>query len=233
MNPLPIPRVNELTYVLPELIDGRRRVNHERGSDRGYKVLRGHEGAAKVQRLPHDFAVRSRQHGGRANLNPGPKVSVLEGDPHRRQPRTEQLEALSVSRGQLPLAIHEAESLELLDPAVAGCDRNPESAAQFQRGHGLFEGPHQDPGGIFVHHRLAQLQRQHGVQSPRSARMRETGLRTSAACNGFFTYPIAPRPTPSTSLKVSPNAVIRIARRWGFMRRADSINSTPLGPGMR
>src|SRR2546430_16549268 len=108
MKPLPIPRVNELTHVLPELTDGRRRVNHERGSDRGYKVLRGDEGAAKVQRLLHDFAGRRRQHGGRADLNPRAKVSVLEGDPHRRQAATGQLEPRSVSRGQLPRAIYVA-----------------------------------------------------------------------------------------------------------------------------
>src|SRR6267143_1003270 len=233
MEPLPIPRVDELTYVFPELTDRRRRVNHDRETDRWYKVLRGHQGVAEVHGLLHDLAVWGSQYAGRADLDPGPKVSVLEGDPHRRQAGPEQLEPLSVARGQLPLAIDEAQSLELLDPTVAGCDWNPESAAQLQRGHGPFEGPHQDPGGVLVHHGLAQLQRLHDGQSPRSARIRETRVVISSASNGLFTYPIAPRRTLSISVKLSPKAVMRIARRLGFMRRADSISWTPFGPGIR
>src|SRR5207245_757463 len=82
----------------------------------------------------------------------GPAVAVLQADANRLQSRTEQLETLSVARRQLLLAVNEAQSLELLDPAVAGGDRNPEPAAEFQRGHGPFEGAHEDPCGVLVHH---------------------------------------------------------------------------------
>src|SRR5437016_1715588 len=141
MEPLPIPRVDELTDAVPELTDGRRCVGHARESDDWYKVLRGQQGAAEVQGLLPDFALRGGQHAGRADFDPGPKVAVLQGDPNRLQAGTKQLETLSVAGRQLFLAVDEAQSLELLNPAVAGRDRNSEPAAEFQRGHGAFEGP--------------------------------------------------------------------------------------------
>src|SRR5216110_3365761 len=128
MEPLPIPRVEELTHAVPELTDGRRRVGHTRESGDWYKVLRGQQGAAEVQGLLPDFALRGGQHAGRADFDPGPKVAVLQGDPNRLQAGTKQLETLSVAGRQLLLAVDEAQSLELLDPAVAGRDRNPEPA---------------------------------------------------------------------------------------------------------
>src|SRR5437879_7445047 len=233
MEPLPIPRVDELTDRLRCRTYGRRCVGHARESDDWYKALRGQQSAAEVQGLLPDFALRGGQHAGRADLDPGPKVAVLQADPNRLQAGTKQLETLSVAGRQLLLAVDEAQSLELLDPAVAGRDRNPEPAAEFQRGHGPFEGPHEDPCGILVHHGLAQLQRLHRVHSPRSPRIRETRFVISSASKGLFTYPMAPRRTLSISVKLSPKAVMRIARRPGFTRRADSINSTPFGPGIR
>src|SRR5947208_2439056 len=220
MEPLPIPRVDELTHAVPELTDGRWPVGHTRESGDWDKVLSGPAGARDGQGLLPGFALRGGQHAGRADFDPGPKVAVLQGDPNRLQAGTKQLETLSVAGRQLLLAVDEAQSLELLDPAVAGRDRNSEPAAEFQRGHGAFEGPHEDPGGVLVHHGLAQLQRLHHIQSPRSPRIRETRLVISSASKGLFTYPMAPRRTLSISVKLSPKAVMRIARRPGFTRRA-------------
>src|SRR5437867_7590468 len=203
MEPLPIPRVDELTDAVPELTDGRRRVGHARESDDWYKVLRGQQGAAELQGLLPDFALRGGQHAGRADFDPGPKVAVLQGDPNRLQAGTKQLETLSVAGRQLFLAVDEAQSLELLDPAVAGRDRNSEPAAEFQRGHGAFEGPHEDPGGVLVHHGLAQLQRLHHIQSPRSPRFRETRLVISFASKGLFMYRSSSRRTIWISVDLS------------------------------
>src|SRR5437773_1508616 len=154
-------------------------------------------------------------------------------DPRHRNRSRSSDASIEIAMARSLGACNRSQSLELLDPAVAGRDRNSEPAAEFQRGHGAFEGPHEDPGGVLVHHGLAQLQRLHHIQSPRSPRIRETRLVISSASKGLFTYPMAPRRTLSISVKLSPKAVMRIARRPGFTRRADSINSTPLGPGIR
>src|SRR5438105_15658562 len=130
MEPLPIPRVDELTDAVPELTDGRRCVGHARESDDWYKALRGQQSAAEVQGLLPDFALRGGQHAGRADLDPGPEVAVLQADANRLQSGTEQLETLAVASRQLLLAVHAAQSLELLDPSVAGGARNPVSAAE-------------------------------------------------------------------------------------------------------
>src|SRR5207302_11275777 len=104
MEPLPIPRVDELTYAVPELTDGRRCVGHARESGDWYKVLRGQQGAAEVQGLLADFALRGGQHVGRADLDQGPAVAVLEADAARLQSGTAQRETLSVARRQCGLA---------------------------------------------------------------------------------------------------------------------------------
>src|SRR5207245_9287386 len=99
-----------------------------------------------------DFALRGGQYAGRADLDPGPEVAVLQAYANRLQSGTEQLETLSVARRQLLLAVNEAQSLELLDPAVAGGERKPEPAAEFQRGHGQIEGAHEAPCGVLIQH---------------------------------------------------------------------------------
>src|SRR5437870_9306220 len=132
-----------------------------------------------------------------------------------------------------PRAVDEAQPLEFLDSAVARRDRDSEPAAEVNRGCRAVERSQEDACRILVHDRLGHLQGFHGSYSRLSERMRATSPVISSASNGLFRYPIAPRRTLSISVKVSPNAVMRIARRPGLARRADSMSSTPFGPGMR
>src|SRR2546425_3957154 len=168
----------------------------------------------------------------------GPNSTRLEASrPRMRFGRTSvgsvQKKAPPVPGRFRPLAVREAQSLEFLDSAVTRGDRNPEPAAQVDRGRRAVERSQDDACGILVHDRLGHLQGFHGSHSRLSERMRATRPVISSASNGLFRCPIAPRRTLSISVKVSPNAVMRIARIPGFPRRGGAVSSTPFRPRMR
>src|SRR5712692_2916638 len=187
MEGLPIPRVDELSHALAQLTDGSRRVDHAARTGREYKVLRGHEGGPEVQRLLPHFALGGRQDSRRTDLDPRVEVSVLQGDADGLQTGAKQLEAFPVPGRQLSFAVHEAESLELFDAAVARGDRDPELPAQLKGRSRPRERTHEDSRRVPVHDRLAQLQRLHHLHSPFSPRILETRFVISSASNGLLT----------------------------------------------
>src|SRR3989442_5441824 len=114
------------------------------------------------------------------------------------------------------LAMHEAQSLEFLDPAVARGDRDPEAAAEVNRGCRAVERSQEDACRILVHDRPGHLQGFFGCYSRLIERMRSTKPVISSASNGLVMVPIVPRPTPPISIKVCPNALIRFRRSPGL-----------------
>src|SRR3989442_5456131 len=128
------------------------------------------------------------------------------------------------------LAMHEAQSLEFLDPAVARGDRDPEAAAEVNRGCRAVERSQEDACRILVHDRPGHLQGFYGSYSRLSERMRATRPVISSASNGLFRYPVPPRRTLSISLKVCPNALLRVARSPGSGPPADPMNPDDVRP---
>src|SRR5207245_906719 len=124
--------------------------------------LRDRRWLAEIHDLLRDL-VLVRHDAVATELNAGPKLPVLEGNPDGSEAGPVELEPFGVPWGERRFDVHEAEALELLDPAVARRDWDCEPATDVQRGDGMVEGPEKDPRRILVHDGLAHLQCLHGL----------------------------------------------------------------------
>src|SRR3989475_757340 len=86
--------------------------------------------SVEVHDLLGDLVLESRGDADRGQHDAGSKLSILERDMDGPEARSIELRPSPIPGRLRPLAVHEAQSLEFLDPAVACGDRNSEPATE-------------------------------------------------------------------------------------------------------